>query len=42
MINGMAYFLSNKSAGGERITKDIVELMLQTFFSVVRAEQDLD
>lgn len=41
MINGMAYFLSNKSAGGERITKDIVELMLQTFFSVVRAEQDL-
>ena len=39
MINGMAYFLSKRPMDGERIPKDVVELMLQTFFMVIRTEE---
>jgi len=40
MINGMAYYLSKKPVDGERITKDMVELMLENFFTVIRADNE--
>ena len=40
MINGMAFFLSKRPVAGERITKDSVDLMLDTFFMVIRTEKD--
>ncbi len=40
MINGMAYHLSKKTMHGERISKDLVALLLETFFLVIRVRED--
>lgn len=40
MINGMAYYLSKKPMDGGRISEDVVEFMLETFFMVIRAENN--
>ncbi len=36
MINGMAYYLSKRTAGGERIPKVVEDLMTEAFFSIIR------
>jgi AcrR family transcriptional regulator len=40
MINGMAYHLSKKTVHGDRISKDVVDLLLETFFVVIRVKRD--
>jgi len=40
MINGMAFFLTKRPMAGERITKDVVDLMLQSFFMMIKVEKD--
>jgi len=40
MINGMAYNLSKSSIAGERVSKECVAFMLDTFFRAIRAEED--
>ena len=38
MINGMAFYLSKRPMAGERITKDVVDLLQESFFRMIRAE----
>ncbi|HYE67423.1 MAG TPA: TetR/AcrR family transcriptional regulator [Anaerovoracaceae bacterium] len=40
MINGMAFFISKRPLVGERITKDVVDLMLASFFTMIKVEKD--
>lgn len=40
MINGMAFFLSKRPMAGERITKDVVDLMLESFFTMIKDNKD--
>lgn len=40
MINGMAYFLSPDTKPGERISKDVVDLLLETFFMIIKVKKD--
>jgi AcrR family transcriptional regulator len=40
MINGMAFHLGKRSKEGERITKDHVDFMLDTFFMAIKAEKE--
>jgi len=38
MINGMAFYLSKRPMSGERITKDVVELLQEAFFRMIRSD----
>lgn len=40
MINGMAFNLSKKSMVGERVSRECVDLMLNTFFIAIRNPED--
>jgi hypothetical protein len=39
MINGMAFYLSKRPTTGERISKNVVDLMQEAFFRTIRAEK---
>ena len=38
MINGMAYFLNKRPAEGERIPKNVVDLLIKSFFLIITEE----
>ena len=40
MINGMAFFISKRPMVGERITKDVVDLMLESFFTMIKDKKE--